>query len=455
MGIRQLSEARAFSTCLYVATVFVLALGLAACGSEDTSSAQSCEFDSDCELGTVCNYQEKCISAPCEDCEDDPSRICLVNDENPDGVCSRPECSGDSDCDTDAGETCSDGVCTTDGGGGDDCTNDSDCDDGEECNLANECVPSEDDDCEVNDDCDDGEYCDPDTNECEVGECANSIDCEDDEICDDNNECVVDGGEEDCSVDSDCADGEVCNADNQCEADESSACDPECTGSEVCDETTGECIENECPPGTPSPDDCASDPEYNKFDAEGCFCAQCLDDSDCDTDAGETCNSNGECFACAPENECDPADGGDACAQEDYYCSSNCCVECLGNTDCADGEVCVDGSCGEAPDCSVDPSVCTGNLVCDPDTNTCVPPETGTDCSDDPNACPEGTFCDSTTGECQDLTGGGGGGTCDPACPSGDCIFGEMCTCPSDGNPLDTSLCPSGEVCIFGMCAAL
>jgi hypothetical protein len=76
------------------------------------SAPTECDFQSDCELGTSCNFEGRCVRAPCEDCEDDPGLICLVNEEKPGGVCSRPECTTDNECDMGAGETCDQGLCT-------------------------------------------------------------------------------------------------------------------------------------------------------------------------------------------------------------------------------------------------------------------------------------------------------------------------------------------------------
>ncbi|QDG53748.1 hypothetical protein FIV42_24290 [Persicimonas caeni] len=453
-----------------LAALFVLMIGLAGCGEDDTSAVESCSFHSDCPVGTSCNYEGKCIEAACSNCENEPSLVCLVTDEHPEGVCSVPECSSDGDCAE--GESCQEGLCT-DGSTVGDCQSDADCADGEKCNLANECVPDDSTGCTTSDDCGDGEYCDQDAGSCAVGDCYDSTDCADSETCDTNNTCVPDGtdpcggcpqgqtcntqtsqcevtGTEPCG--GSCPSGQVCNTQtDQCEPEQN--CDPACTDGQICDTTSGTCIDNNCPPGTPEPSDCAADPVYNKFDADGCFCAQCLSDSDCDTGAGETCNPNGECIVC--NESCDPSQGGNACSDPGFYCVSNCCIECVGNSDCPQGEVCVDGSCGAPPDCSVDPSACTGGMVCNQSTGQCEMPQSGTSCSSDAD-CQQGQFCDPSTQTCQSLIGDGSGMTCDPQCPSGPdaCIFGMMCTCPQDAMPWE-QVCPSGQVCLIGVCIAL
>jgi hypothetical protein len=154
------------------------------------------------------------------------------------------------------------------------------------------------------------------------------------------------------------------------------------------------------------------------------------------------------------DESCDPSDGGNACADPGFYCVSDCCVECLGASDCASGQVCVDGSCGAPPDCSVDPSVCTGGTVCDQATQTCVPPDTGGACTDQTD-CAQGQFCNA--GQCESLTGGGGGGTCDPACPGNStCELGVLCTgCTAGPIPGLSPDCPAGQPCLGGVCFPL
>lgn len=451
--------------------MIALAIGLAGCGSEDPASAQSCTFHSDCPSGTVCNFESKCATVECDFCKDDPNLVCI------DGACSLPECSTDDECDTAAGETCNNGACsdgTGNNGTGEDCQSNADCEEGETCNLQNQCVPDGGDGCTSSDECGEGEYCNQDSGDCEAGDCYDSTECGQGETCDENNTCVSGGGDcgggcptgqtcntstNQCEEDTTdpcgggCPTGQVCNTDtDQCEPEQQ--CDPACGADEVCDVTSGNCVPNDCPVGTPSPQDCANDPVYNKFDPDGCFCAQCLSDSDCDTAAGETCNPNGECMVC--ETSCTAQQGGgNPCPSADEYCVANCCVECIGNADCASGEVCVDGSCGAPPDCSVDPTVCTGGMVCNQSTGQCETPQSGGSCTSDAD-CQQGQFCDPTSGSCQSLTNPGGGGTCDPACPDPNSCFGGMiCTCPTDALPFpDPTICPAGQICFFGMCMA-
>lgn len=74
-----------------------------------------------------------------------------------------------------------------------------------------------------------------------------------------------------------------------------------------------------------------------------CFGVDCNDDNVCTTD---TC-SGGECSntaiegCCLTDNDCDQG-----------FCSEaagNTCVECLTDTNCANGEVCDEGECVTAP----------------------------------------------------------------------------------------------------------
>lgn len=467
---------------LCLAVLLLSMIGLAGCGSEDTtSSAQSCEFHSDCPLGTSCSFENKCIVADCSNCQNDTSLICLHTEDHPEGVCSMPECVSDDDCDTAAGETCNDGECGTGGGNnGGNCSSDDDCGADETCSLAGQCVPDEGGNtCSTSADCGAGEYCDSATGECASGDCGVDADCDTaaGETCNTQTHTCEGGSSDPCGG---CPSGQTCNTQtNQCESGSTDpcggacpsgqhcdtasdtcvadqACDPACGTDQVCNPTTGTCEDNNCPTGSPTPQDCANDPVYNKFDPDGCYCAECLSDNDCDTAAGESCNPNGECMNCS--EQCDPSQGGNACSQAGFYCVSNCCVECVGNTDCPQGDVCVDGACGPPPDCSTDPTVCTGGMVCNQSTGQCETPQTGQSCSV-PTDCPQGQFCQG--GQCQDLTGGGiGGGTCDPAttmcnsdctCPGNStCQFGMMCT-GCQGTILSSD-CPAGQACLAGVC---
>lgn len=473
-----------------MAAMLVLMSCLVGCGeSEDVAQAQACTFHSECPLGFVCSFEDECIQTSCEDCPDSSAGvICLKNDEFPDGVCSLPQCTSDEQCDVLAGESCQNGACVGEGSGGGSCNNDEDCPgtdrcgldnecvagggtepdpsacdadnpcpDGQICDLNNECVEdpgSSSDECEASEECDDGFYCEPETGQCAAGDCADSTECEGDDMCNEQNLCEA-PSEEPCGG---CPSGQVCNTQtDQCEDEPApSACDPACASDEICDESSGTCVENHCPPGSQTPESCANDPVYNLFNAEDCYCAQCLGDADCP--GAETCTANGECMNC--QESCDPADGGNACAQDGFFCINDCCVECTGNSDCDNpGEVCVDGQCQEPPSCADDPAVCRGGTVCN-DQGQCVPPSSGGgECTDEMDCFPFGSC---VNGRCEDNDLGPGMPDmfeCDPPCPGGEdaCIMGMLCGCtsPDLGGfpiPISSDECPDRGMCFFDIC---
>lgn len=75
-----------------------------------------CQQDADCDPGTVCSDDNRCLEKDCDECTGD--QICLVTADNPDGSCSAPECDTTDDCE-EPGEICEDGICVEppDGGG--------------------------------------------------------------------------------------------------------------------------------------------------------------------------------------------------------------------------------------------------------------------------------------------------------------------------------------------------
>lgn len=139
-------------------------------------------------------------------------------------------------------------------------------------------------------------------------------------------------------------------------------------------------------------------------------CLECDGDEDCPE--GEVCNTD--------TGFCVPPDGG-----------------CEDDSDCGGGQICVDGMCVDPP-CTSDDD-CPMGEICDLDTGMCVPAPC--DADDD---CPLGEICDLDTGECV------------PGCTSDDdCPMGEICDletghcvpgCSSDEE------CAEGEICEDGHC---
>ena len=346
-----------------------------------------------------------------------------------------------------------------------------DCNDGEICTLAGECtepdgtcqtdrdcltgnvckedvcVPG----CGTDEECEDGFYCDVDAKTCAEG-CRDSTECLTGEVCT--------AGACACNETS-CPEGKVCLADTgHCGAPTScdqidcgtQSCDPttltcidgctadSCAESEVCNTQTGLCEINNCI--GEDPNQCAGNAQRPVWDPVKCFCAECLSDSDCDSGAGETCNSGG---ACVPpcQTVCDPGTSG-TCGGTTPYCISECCVECVGAADCAAGQLCLDGTCGDAPNCTVDPTVCPAGYTCN--NGTCEPPGNPACDPSDPTSCPQGTFCDG--GTCQSVGGGFGCGFCNPdcTCDNGLTCDGFLCT----GCVPFAGQCPDGQNCIPG-----
>lgn len=444
--------------------LLVMFAGLfSACGGDTPQQQASCTFDADCELGQVCQVRDKvCITAACDFCT--PEQICYKPTPDSAGSCSAPECSSDAECG--AGESCRNGQCGVASG----CSSPSDCEDGETCNFAGQCVPGEDGPCESNADCGADQVCKE--GECVAG-CAEDTQCDDGQYCTAENTCAdgcrdsmecptgqvcTDG---DCACnDTSCPDGKVCLDTGNC-GDPTSCdqidcgeqvCNPatlmcqdrctadSCEAHEACNQQTGLCEVNNCP--GEDPNQCAGNATRPVWDPIRCFCAECLSDNDCNVAAGETCNSGGTCFAC--QTPCDPSTPG-TCAGNTPYCISNCCVECVGAADCAAGQLCLDGQCGEAPNCTVDPSVCPAGYTCN--NGQCQPPQSSSCDPSNPTSCPQGTFCDPTTSMCTGAGGGFGCGLCNPdcTCDNGLTCNGFLCA----GCNLIAQNCPGpNEVCL-------
>lgn len=420
-----LPQSLALCTRRFLASL-ALVLSVAAfstgCSGDDVAAA-TCVTDTDCELGTVCGANSLCIVAECEFCTAD--QICLVTPENPEGSCSAPQCYSPDDCPN--GEACVNNVC---GGSSDNegCQNSSQCDAGEVCNLAGECVPgSSDNTCESNADCDQTtEFCDPGTDQC-----IPVVDC-DTVTCEAGERCVEGYG--------------TCQPDCTLEG-------ASCQAGEYCNEDTGTCQVNNC--SDIGPEDCT--PTNPIFDAASCACVQCENAGDCG--AGRVCNAG----VCEQQQGCATPCSNDqpgVCGQSGNgtpYCINNCCSECVGAADCSAGELCIDGFCGQAPDCTTDPNACPAGYECTA-SGSCEIPNAGTSCDpNDPTACPFPGFCDPATNTCSGAGGDAGCGMCNPDCTcsgEGQTCDGFLCTgCSFTFNFQTFSLegnCPEGESCIPG-----
>lgn len=435
-------------------------LVLAGCGG-DKAGSTSCTADTDCSLGEVCQVQDKeCIVAGCEFCTAD--QICYKPTPDAAGSCSAPQCLNNDDC---PDGTCREGQCATGG-----CVSNDECADGEVCNLVGQCEASDgtcagDSDCpsgqvckddacvagcSTNEECEDGEFCNAEQT-CETG-CRDSMECPSGQLCTDG-ACACDA--------TSCADGKVCLDTGNCgdptdcsQVDcGAQVCNPadlscidactadSCMPNEICNTNNGLCEVNNCP--GEDPNQCMGNLQRPIWDPIKCFCAECTDDTQCDQGAGETCNAAGNCFAC--QTTCDANTPG-TCSGGTPYCINDCCVECVGAADCAMGQLCLDGFCGDPPNCQVDPTVCPTGYTCNQATGQCDPPQTGGSCDPtDPASCPSPSFCDFQTMTCQSGGGMFGCGLCaaDCSCPSGFTCNGFYCASP---DPLACIGCPSGEI---------
>ena len=210
-----------------------------------------------------------------------------------------------------------------------------------------------------------------------------------------------------------CTDGKVCK-DGQCVETSTDPCGGKCTGSQTCNESTGQCEDAAitCPSGQEL---CGSACADLKIDPDHC--------GSCDN----ACDGGKQCIDSACKLVC--ADGEDACDDgcHNLKTDANNCGEC--GKKCGDNEACVDGNCGVA--CAPGETECSGTCV-----NLLVNAENcgacGTKCGDN-EACQNGSCAKSCAGgtelcgnDCLDLDSDASCGTCDnhPACNT---AVGESC----------------------------
>ena len=221
-------------------------------------------------------------------------------------------------------------------------------------------------------------------------------------------------------------------------------------GYTYCDETgCYDCDDWGCYPG-----DGRGEPGWtctSNYDcAGGCYCS---DDGFCE-EAG-FCSNDSECapgFECDDRASCVPEGSTDVCTSDASCPSGSFCDEqsgaCVGSWTCDDGAPGADESCGMGFECD--------------ERNTCVPQP----CTDD-GMCQEGCYCDEVAGDCIETA------TCDA---SGGC-FGDLvcdldrntCVPPDEIGPtcqgdvfceIDPPVCPVGSTpaiesgCYTGACMA-
>lgn len=274
--------------------------------------------------------------------------------------------------------------------------------------------------CFIGTDCDDGNICTTDT--CTNGICSNTnntITCDDGIFCTANDVCTngncVGGGDScpgqfcneildacvECLFDNDCLDGDVCTTDS-CNA--LGAC-VHVNNTAVCDDGLFCTAADQCGAGIciGSGDRCPGQLCNESNDR----CVQCLGDGDCDDSnlcTDDTCNP--ALGLCVHTSNVLPCNDGLFCSITDV-CSGGVCV--------GTGDPCPGLLCNDILDRCVE---CLTNVDCD-DSNSCTTDLCNVDICINPNntnACEDGLFC-TANDRCS-------GGAC---VPGGDTCPGRLC----------------------------
>lgn len=171
--------------------------------------------------------------------------------------------------------------------------------------------------------------------------------------------------------------------------------DAGCTGDQVCDPTTGACLE---PAMCDGDDDCLPG---RICDAPTCV-PGCESDEECvGTGQGDYCNPEGRCVPCYLDEQCP---GNQLC-----NVMANACEEpeiCQSSRDCVGARECVGGACEDPFNCAQD-------------------------------GCPEGRECQA--GECILIDDG--------CATNAECPFGEVCVDEICGRCTADEQCPGNQIC--------
>jgi len=303
-----------------VATLLVLAIAAAGCGSFPTPSDDyACERDRDCPTGRVCRSNwcvvggRVCDALSCDDFEDCTTDSCAagqcrnepLDDGTPCGgagscvsaaVCQAGTCQGDPEP---SGQPCDDGFF---------CTEEDECDGSGGCmGLSRQCASSAD--------------------ACTVGSCNEDIDAcedvpaEDYSTCNDNDVCTAN----DVCESGTCAGGAACDCDPSCST---------CAGG-CCDVNYG--LGDECDGGG-CPTDCKTADCACYY---GCAATDCR--GECQSDCTVLCSAAASCdLTCSSDSQCNLRCTGANQCQIDCTGSAHCLVDCGGLDNCNRGE-CADG----------------------------------------------------------------------------------------------------------------
>jgi hypothetical protein len=273
--------------------------------------ATTCEIDTDCSKGFVCDISRKTCSASC----------------------------------TSSGFGCSMGYACDPGGGS--------------CSKITSCKPGQVDECNS-----DGYSigCDPNTNTCvSRPECASSKDCAGGFSCEASHPDKKRTCEIECSKDEQCASGYLCGGKNLCVAIE--VCDPrlpnpcnaedysiDCDADKMVCASQAQCSNNlNCMGGYR----CL----ISQDSTERYCAARCLTNQDCvDT---HYCNASAKCVPkmdCTTDEQCGQ---GFRCQTSNNGSQGTCFTKCTGQEECLDSHYCADGACLIKKECVVD-SECSG-----------------------------------------------------------------------------------------------
>lgn len=448
---------------------------------KDGRCTSGCEIDAHCDV--VCGPDPECASA----CPIDPTCTCEGDgcyNENWRDLCPKDPtclaaCPDDPICTRDQGRVCVDGQCERTCSDSSDCLEDEVCDGGVcKVRTSSEGVPADDRlGCECGDVCNQYGTCEPVV-------CSTDEQCPPCSICEDG--VCIPG----CSDDNPCPENGCCNPDGRCS--KSCRTDLDCLsepGNSVCLE--GGCCGFACDPLVP-----------------------CISNSECE--AGEYCGDENYCISgCFSDSDCSRLEedgGGRYRCEKRYVRASNgalapcemfpgeecfsevgqCVSYCVSNSDCGDGETCVDGNCEapSEPSCSND-SQCTDGIClngscgvgCRFDSQCgsgerCVDNQCKLVCTGDSQCVAlQGAGSECIDGTCQSVNSGSGGrkgcecyefcdsqGYCQPyQCNSdldcdekacGSCLATMVCgECESDIDCPGTKVCDKSEGAATGTCA--
>ena len=179
----------------------------------------------------------------------------------------------------------------------------------------------------------------------------------------------------------------------------------------------------------------------------------CIDATSCDDDdacTADTCEVTGCVHAaianCKPATK--PCDAATPCKTGVCDVTTNACVACLGNADCAPGQACAAHACVVTVPCATDMACKGTQQVCEKTAGVCVDCVTGVDCGVGQaclaNACVTNAPCKSSK-DCQAICDQAAG-LCVECLADLDCTAGQFC---SPAHTCAAKVC-TGPACASG-----